>query len=254
MKKQTLKKLKKRMKVNTLSVLSGGVAASASMVVDVHEADAIFEAARTANSHFADMSDEQIVEYCSMLEPEQLMGMVNLVHGRYFENMVADATGGMLFEAKNHPDTDMVLEGTEYSIKSNDATADSITEFDTYSPQDLGLDDAELRERTMEVMDGDIIDVTDALLSGAVGFGTMATLQAVGEGAQEWKALEEWEKTKTKAAVIGTKVTAKAAVGTAKSTWGLLKLLGKGAKEGYKAHKKFQREGGYEKLKKEFGA
>jgi hypothetical protein len=39
----------------------------------------------------------------------------------------------------------------------------------------------------------------------------------------------------------------------AKSTWGLLKLLGKGAKEGYKAHKKFQREGGYEKLKKEFG-
>jgi hypothetical protein len=181
------------------------------------------------------------------------MGMVNLVHGRYFENMVADATGGMLFEAKNHPDTDMVLEGTEYSIKSNDATADSITEFDTYSPQDLGLDDAELRERTMEVMDGDIIDVTDVLLSGAVGFGTMATLQAVGEGAQEWKALEEWEKTKTKAAVIGTKVTAKAAVGTAKSTWGLLKLLGKGAKEGYKAHKKFQREGGYEKLKKEFG-
>jgi hypothetical protein len=146
----------------------------------------------------------------------------------------------------------MVLNGTEYSIKSNDATADGITEFDTYSPQDLGLDDAELRERTMEVMDGDIIDVTDALLSGAVGFGTMATLQAVGEGAQEWEDLAEWEKTKTKAAVIGTKVTAKAAVGTAKSTWGFLKLLGKGAKEGYKAHKKFKNSGGYDRLKEEF--
>jgi hypothetical protein len=63
---------------------------------------------------------------------------------------------------------------------------------------------------------------------------------------------KEWEKTKTKVAVIGTKVTAKAAVGTAKSTWGLLKLLGKGAKEGYKAHKKFKNSGGYDRLKEEF--
>ena len=195
---------KTKLKENTLSVLTGGVSAGASIAIDIKEADAIFESARTANSQFSNMSDSQIVDYCNTLEPEQLSGMVSLVHGRHFENLVAESTGGILFEAKNHPDTDMMLNGTEYSIKSHDATADSITEFDTYSPQDLGIDDADLRERTMEVMDGDIIDATDALLSGAVGFGTIATLQAVGEGAQEWKDLAEWEKTKTKAAVIGT--------------------------------------------------
>ena len=240
---------KTRLKENTLSVLTGGVFASASIASDMNEADAIFESARTANSTFANMSDSQIVDYCNGLEPEQLSGMVNLVHGRHFENLVAESTGGILFETKNHPDTDMILNGTEYSIKSNDTTADGITEFDTYSPQDFSWNDADLRELTTEVLDGDIIDATDAILSGAIGFGTMANLQAQGESAKEWENLAEWEKSKTRAAVIGTKTAGKAAAGTAKSTWGLLKLIGKGAKEGYKAHKKFKDDGGYDSLR-----
>ena len=232
--------LKSKLKINTLSILTGGITAGTSMTIDIKESDAIFESARTANGMFANMSDSQIVDYCNTLEPEQLMGMVNLVHGRHFENMVSDATGGILFEAKNHPDTDMILNGTEYSIKSHDATADSITEFDTYSPQDFGLDDADLRDKTIEVLDGDIIDVTDAILSGAFGLGAIATLQALGEGANEWEDLANYEKTKIKAAVIGTKTVGKATVGTAKSAWGLLKLVGKGSKEIYKAHQKYK--------------
>ncbi len=243
--------LKSRYRMNTLATLTGGFVAGASMSVDIQEADAIFEAARTANSTFENMSDSQIIDYCSALDSSQLTGMVSLVHGRHFENIVSEATGGILFEAKNHADTDMILNGAEYSIKSNDATADSIAEFDTYSPQDLGLDDEELMNRTTDVLDGDIIDATDAIISGAVGFGTMATLQAVGEGADEWESLEEWEKTKGKAAWVGTKTVGKAGVGTAKSTWGLLKLAGRGIKEGYKVHKQFKDEGGYEKIKEE---
>lgn len=237
--------------MDTLAVLTGGASTSASMMVDVKEADAIFEAARTANGNFANMSDSQIVDYCSSLDSDQLTGMVSLVHGRHFENMVSEATGGVLFDAKNHPDTDMILDGTEYSIKSNDATADSIAEFETYSPQDLGHDDKELIDRTSEVLDGDIIDATDAIISGAAGFGTIATLQAVGEGAEEWENLEEGEKTKGKAALVGTKTVGKAGIGTAKSTWALMKLAGKGVKAGYKAHKQFKDDGGYEKLKKD---
>ncbi len=242
---------KSKYKMNTLAVLTGGASASASMVIDTQEADAIFEAARTANGNFETMSDSQIVDYCSNLDPDQITGMVSLVHGRHFENLVSDATGGVLFDAKNHPDTDMILDGTEYSIKSNDTTADGITEFDTYSPQDLGMDDKELIDRTSEVLDGDIIDAGDAILSGAVGFGTIATLQAVGEGAEEWDNLEDWEKTKMKAAVVGTKTVGKAGVGTVKSTWALLKLAGKGVKAGYKAHKEFKDDGGYEKLRED---
>ncbi len=241
--------LNTKLKENTLSVLTGGIFAGTSITTDMNEADAIFESARTANSTFSNMSDSQIVDYCNGLEPEQLNGMLSLVHGRHFENLVAESTGGILFEAKNHPDTDMIFNGTEYSIKSNDATADGISDFDTYSPHDFGWDDAELRDSTSEVLDGDIIDVTDALLSGALGFGTISTLQALGEGAQEWEDLAEWEKTKTKAAIVGTKTVGKAAASTAKSTWCLLKLLGKGAKEGYKAHKKFKNDGGYDRLR-----
>ncbi len=237
--------LKSKLKINTLSVLTGGVSAGASMAMDIKDADAVFESARTANSMFAHMSDSQIVDYCNTLEPEQLMGMVNLVHGRHFENIVADATGGELFEAKNHPDTDMVLDGTEYSIKSHDATADSITEFETFSPQDLGLDDADLRDETAEILEGDIIDISDALFNGALGFGTMATLQALGEGAEEWGDLAEYEKTKIKAALIGTKTVGNAAVGTAKSALNVLKLLGKGSKEIYKAHQRYKAENSF---------
>ncbi len=241
--------LKTKLKENTLSVLTGGAFAGTSIATNMNEADAIFESARTANSTFANMSDSQIVNYCNGLEAEQLSGMVSLVHGRHFENLVAESTGGILFEAKNHPDTDMIFNGTEYSIKSNDTTANGITEFDTYSPQDFGWDDTDLRDRTTEVLDGDIIDASDAILSGAIGFGTIATLQALGEGAEEWDNLAEYEKSKTKAAVIGTKTAGKAAVGTAKSTWGLLKIIGKGVKEGYKAHKKFRDGGGYDRLR-----
>jgi len=96
------------------------------------------------------------------------------------------------------------------------------------------------RDRTVEVLDGDIIDATDAILSGAIGFGTMATLQALGEGADEWENLANYEKTKIKAAVIGTKTVGKATVGTAKSAWSLLKIVGKGSKEIYKAHQKYK--------------
>ena len=242
---------KSRYRMNTLAVLTGGASASASMIIDTQEADAIFEAARTANGNFTNMSDSQIVDYCSNLDTDQLTGMVSLVHGRHFENLVSDATGGVLFDAKNHPDTDMTLDGTEYSIKSNDSTADGITEFDTYSPQDLGMDDKELIDRTSEVLDGDIIDASDAIISGAIGFGTMATLQAVGEGAEEWENLNDWEKTKTKAAWVGTKTVGKAGVGTAKSTLALGKLGWKGIKAGYKAHKEFKSDGGYERLRED---
>ena len=240
-----------RYKMNTLAVLAGTAAAGTSMYVDTQEANAIFDAARTANGNFSSMSDSQIVDYCSNLDPDQLTGMVSLVHGRHFENLVSEATGGVLFDAKNHPDTDMILDGTEYSIKSNDATAEGITEFETVSPQDLGLDDKELIGRTSEVIDGDILDVTEAVVSGAVGFGTIATLQAVGEGAEEWENLEDWQKTKTKAAVVGTKTVGKAGVGTAKSLWGLGKLAWKGTKEGYKIHKNFRKDGGYERLRED---
>ena len=243
--------LKSRYKMNALAVLTGGTSAGANMLVDHQEAKDIFEAARTANSKFLNMSDSQIIDYCNNLDLDQLTGMISLVHGRHFENLVSEATGGVLFDVKNHPDTDMIINGTEYSIKSNDVTADNITEFDTYSPQDLGLDDNDLRDRTYEVLDGDIIDVTDAILSGAVGFGTMATIQAVGEGTYEWVNLQEWEKTKGKAALLGGKTVVKAGAGTVKGTWRLIKLAGKGLDTGYKAHKKFRNEGGYEKLENE---
>ena len=235
--------------INVAYVLSGVVPAGVSISMDIVEAEKILDAAREANSKFEHMSDVQIVHYCQGLSDSELDGMVSLVHGRHFENIVSEETAGVLFESKNHEDTDMALDGTEISIKSNDATADSITEFETMSPQDFGMDDAELRERTSEVMEGDIIDATDALISGTVGFGSMAVLQAAGKTIEEWEELSEYEKTNMRAAVYGTKATARAAAGTAKGTWGLLKLAGKGLGKAYQAHEEWADNGGYDKLK-----
>jgi len=223
--------------INVMTVLSGIASAGSSISIDNAQANAIFDAAREANSHFAYMTNDRIVSYCQGLDEAELNGMVSLVNGRYFENIVAEATGGTLFESKNHPDTDMTLDGTEISIKSNDATADSITEFDTISPQDLGMDDAELMERSAEVLDGDIIDATDALMSGTIGFGTMAMLEAAGKTLEEWEQLNEYQKTNMRAAWYGTKATGRAAISTGKSGLALAKLIGKGLKKGYDIYK-----------------
>ncbi len=242
---------KEKKRVNVMAVLNGIIPAGVSISIDQSQAEAIFNATREANSRFEHMSSDQIVAYCEGLDETQLNGMVSLVNGRYFENIVAEETGGTLFEAKNNPDTDMTLDGTEVSIKSNDTTADSITEFETISPQDLGMDDAEIRERTAEVLDGDIIDASDAVLSGAFGFGTMAMLQAAGKTIEEWEELSEHEKTNMRAAWYGARVTGRAAAGTAKSTWALAKIIGKGLKKGYEKHKEFKDDGGYERMKSE---
>ncbi len=140
--------------------------------------DAIFDAARTANGTFADMSNDQIIDYCSDLSNEQIQGMVSLVHGRYFEDIVAAETGGTLFEAKNHADTDMTLDGEEISIKSNDATADSIEDVETISPQDLDMDDQELYDATAAALDGSDFMV-DALFDGFVTMGATMVVRAM---------------------------------------------------------------------------
>ncbi len=232
--------------INVMTVLSGIASAGSSISIDNAQANAIFDAAREANSHFEYMTNDRIVSYCQGLDEAELNGMVSLVNGRYFENIVAEATGGTLFESKNHPDTDMVLNGTEISIKSNDATADSISEFETISPQNLGMNDAELYDRTAEVMDGDIIDATDAIISGTVGLGSMAMLQAAGKTLDEWEKLSEYEKTNMRAAWYGTKATARAATNTVKSAWGLTKLIGKGLKKGYEIHQEMKVNGIYD--------
>ncbi len=237
--------------VAVAGVLGATAGAGTSIAMDVVEANAIFNAAREANSNLGFMSNDAIISHLSGLSDAEMMGHVNLVHGRYFENLVAESTGGTLFEAKNHPETDMILEDVEYSIKANDATADAITSFETYSPQDLGLDGKELHERTAEVMDGDIVDIMDAVASGTIGAGTIATATAIYTSAEEWEKLSDYQKTKVKAACVVAKGTGRAGRDTAKGLWGATKLLGKGLSKGYAAHKKFKHEGGYEKLQEE---
>lgn len=236
--------------LNTATVLGGSGAAAISMGMDEAEAEAIFDAARTANGHFSGMSDQEIIDYCSTLDVNQLEGMVSLVHGRVFENIVADETGGTLFEAQNHPNSDMTLDGEEISIKSNDTTAESISDVETLSPKDFGLDDQELYDKTAEVMDGDIIEAADAIMSGTVGIGIIAILQAVGVTMEEWEELSEKEKTSILAAWYGTKATGRAVASSAKNILTLIKLTGKGAKKSYDVHEEWADNGGYKKLRK----
>ncbi len=160
--------------------------------------NAIFDAAREANGRFVDMSNDEIREYCSDLDPEQMQGMVSLVHGRYFEEIVAEEIGGTLHEAKNHPDTDMTsTTGEEISIKSDDATADAIDHVETISPQDLGMDDQALYDTTANTLEGGSNGseaLIDGVIASTVSLGTISTIKAASRGVKRWNNLEEEDK------------------------------------------------------------
>lgn len=182
------------------ALLLSAMSIPVSVWADVARAHDIYDALRRVSSGHAAMSDVDIW-LDSLFQPsESLAGLVSLTKGAYFEQLVADQTGGELFEHFNHPGTDIVIDNVAYQIKATDSATyinsipDGIPVIATTEVTDLpdvesiGIADADLQSDTGLALGGTVVDVADttadAVLTGLGGLGLIATIRGIGHAAR----------------------------------------------------------------------
>ncbi|WOX05961.1 hypothetical protein [Microbulbifer pacificus] len=177
---------KKLARFSLLAFLMGfGVQAA----VNAYQAGGVYDAFRRVNPAYVNESDTEIWWDMVMLglsDPAAMTGMVNLVKGAYFEQLVAQESGGVLHADFNHPETDITIDGIEYQLKATDS-ADYVDSVNPDIPVisthevaaqtdtiDSGISNEHLDETTESALGGDILDVADALETGvSIAAGTI---------------------------------------------------------------------------------
>lgn len=180
------------------SVIAGGLGIVFSAGSSFAESINVYDALRRANSNFAELSNEDIwfeTMLLSIINPDSYQGMVNLAKGAYFEQLVANDTGGTLHENFNTKDSDMLLDGSLVQLKATDEEAvvsqiaPEITVIATSevasktSAIDSGYSNHEITQTTENALGGDIIDTSGSLTDGALifsgGIGVLASLRGI---------------------------------------------------------------------------
>ena len=97
------------------------------------EQSSVFDAVRRGYSEFKFSSEEEIIDYFSAVETDSIIGHAANIKGILFEQQVSDYlnnTGveAALFDATNHPDTDITLNIDGYlpldlQLKATDSTS-----------------------------------------------------------------------------------------------------------------------------------
>ena len=165
---------------------------SASATVDLFQAHGLYEALRGVNGNFSSMSDAEIWWETLWMSPESLAGLASLAKGAYFEQLVAENTGGELFEHFNHPDTDIVIDGVEFQLKATDSIA-YIESVDANIPVmattevaemtdaiDSGIRNVDLTQTTELALGGTVIDAGDSTVDGLIsGLGTLGVFSSL---------------------------------------------------------------------------
>ena len=170
---------------------------------DFSRAGNVFDALRRVNGNYAELSDSEIWVNCLLLPSDSLVGLISLTKGAYFETLVADTTGGVLFENFNHPDTDIVIDGIAFQLKATDSVtyvnsvADGIPIIATSEVAqvtdafDVGIENVEIQQVTELALGGSIIDfhdtAVDAVLTGVGGLGILATIRGIHHAAKQFK-------------------------------------------------------------------
>lgn len=170
---------------------------------DLDSAANVYDSLRGVNSNFASMSDGEIWLESLFLPAESLAGLAALTKGAYFEQLVANDTGGELFEHFNHPDTDIVIDGVAFQLKATDSPEyvfsvdESIPVIATSEVAlatgviDSGYSNEELTETINNALGGTLIDVgdtaADAILAGLGGLGFFATIEGVNHASKKYE-------------------------------------------------------------------
>ena len=197
---------------------------------DVTRAGDIYDVLRSVNGNYAGMSDAEIWWESLFLQPESLAGLISLTKGAYLERLVAEDTGGQLFEHFNHPDTDIVIDGVAFQIKSTDSVdyihsvSDGVPIIATTEVANLtgaidsGYSNEDLHEVVSLAIGGAVIDAgdtaVDAILSGVGGLGVFATLEGISHAVKKHENGGDPIEAMFEGAGVAIEGTARAAVNT----------------------------------------
>ncbi len=205
---------------------------------DVQEAGEIYDVLRGVNSNFEGMTDAEVWWETLFLPGESLAGLASLTKGAYFEQLVANDTGGQLFEHFNNPDTDIVIDGVAYQLKATNSESyilsvdESIPVIATSEVAlstgaiDSGISNNDISDVVDNALGGTVLDVgdttVDAILSGLGGLGLFATLEGINHATKKYEKNGDVEEAIFEGAGVAIEGTAKALVGTAEMSYKIL--------------------------------
>lgn len=191
--------------INNTSVAAAwfaGLSVPVSISADLYSANQVYDSLRAVNSNFENMSNTEIWFETLWMSPESHAGLVSLTKGAYFEQLVADNTGGELFEHFNNPGTDITIDGIEMQIKATDSVSyiasvdDDIPVIATSevaaqtSAIDGGYTNEELNNTVEHALGGGVIDAkdtaVDAILSGVSTLGIFSTINGINHASERY--------------------------------------------------------------------
>tara|TARA_Y100000766_G_C18891331_1_gene598685 strand:- start:98 stop:1381 length:1284 start_codon:yes stop_codon:yes gene_type:complete len=208
-----------------------GLSVPVSIAGDLYASNAVFDALRSVNGNFSELSNSEIWWETLWMSSESLTGLVSLTKGAHFEQLVAADTGGELFPDFNHPDTDITINGIEYQLKATESEA-YINTVDQDIPiiatsevadmdgvVDSGYSDEELTNSVEVAINGNAIDAqdtaVDAILSGVGTLGIFATIQGINHAQAKYDKGVEAEVAIMEGLGVAVEATAKGLVDTA---------------------------------------
>jgi len=175
---------------------------SASLWDDFNSAGNVYDSLRNVNQNFQGMSDMEIWWETLWISGDSLNGLASLTKGAYFEQLVANDTGGELFEHFNHKDTDIIIDGVATQLKATDSVS-YIESVDSSIPViatsevaaktdalDSGFSNAELNDSIDLALGGTVIDfadtTADTIFAGLGGLGFFASLRGIARAARRY--------------------------------------------------------------------
>ncbi len=170
---------------------------------DFSKAGDVYDSLREVNGNYLEFSNFDIWLDTLTMAPAELAGLGSLAKGAYFERLIESDFGGQRFEHFNHPDTDIVIDGTAYQVKATDSAAyvegvpDDIPVISTTEIAEItgsidgGYLNADLTETIDLPLGGTVIDIgdttVDAVLTGVGGVGIFAILKGVWSGSAHYR-------------------------------------------------------------------
>lgn len=181
------------------SALIAGFGVTAHTWDSIAQSNMIYDALRRVNSKFENLSDSEVwfeTMILSVLDRDSYQGMVNLAKGAYFEQLVANDTGGVLHDNFNTANTDITIDCETIQLKATDS-ASLIENIDPTisiiatseiaartSASDSGISNEEITRNTENALGGDPFDTSGSLADGVAffsgGFGVLAVLRGLG--------------------------------------------------------------------------
>ncbi len=191
--------------INDTSLMSAWLATLSvpiSISDDLMSANQVFDSLRSINRNYENMSNSEIWWETVWMSPESHRGLVSLAKGAYFEQIIADSTGGQLHEHFNNPNTDIVIDGVEMQLKATERVGyinsvdDDIPVITTSEVAiktdsiDSGYSNDELNTTVELALGGTVIDAKDtaidAILTGAGSLGIFATINGINHAAERY--------------------------------------------------------------------